>query len=499
MTTPAIGYVPIPDPAPAAAAAQPAAAGAIPDINYADFIFGVLESSVGAIEMGAQAIAGDLVGLILGSMILQVFFAIQLTILAFKFTLDGDYLESVSDFIKLVAIYIIVISVMRLWEDIGFGIIDFVTSLIIGAIGGAADGLAGMTGGRSLGLAGSEGPVQLITAMMPALEDVFTDIRRQAGAAVDTAREGVGWGQWLLAIVTARASGEADPITTAILLAILNLIAGLLLKAILLITVVILLIYIFAGWFKAMLGAAFAPIALMVVPIDKGRMASGALSFILSGIGAFAFSLAVGLIGLGMLIAGAQRMLTFVQQNSAALAAPDALNAGASMNLMLLLLMIGLSTMVLLIIFNAKSWGAEFFGGSAFSMESKSMRGAAASGARGAATADKAGAVAGGKALGKAWNAVTGGGSSGGGGGSAAPSGGGFTPITPVPNRGGSQGASGPGLAQGSAGARGLPSPGGGIRSSYGGGGGGAFRPSSKSRFNKNNVTDVVDKSKTKG
>lgn len=487
--------MPIPDPAPAAAAAaaQPAAAGAIPDINYADFIFGVLESSVGAIETGAQAIAGELVGLILGTMILQVFFAIQLTILAFKFTLDGDYLESVSDFIKLVAIYIIVISVMRLWEDIGFGIIDFVTNLILGAIGGAASALApGVTLDTS-------SPVNLITSMMPALEGVFTDIRRQAGAAVDTAREGVGWGQWLWAIVTARASGEADPITTAILLAILNLIAGLLLKAILLITVVILLIYIFAGWFKAMLGAAFAPIALMVVPIDKGRMASGALSFMLSGVGAFAFSLAVGLIGLGMLIAGAQRMVTFVQQNSAALAAPDALNAGASMNLMLLLLMIGLSTMVLLIIFNAKSWGAEFFGGSAFSMESKSMRGAAASGARGAATAGKAGAVAGGKALGKAWNAVTGGGSSGGGGGGAAPSGGGFTPITPVPNRGGSQGASGPGLAQGSAGARGLPGPGGGMRSSYGGGGGGAFRPSGKSRFNKDNVTDVVDKSKTKG
>lgn len=375
MTTPQIGYVPIPGPAPAAAAAQPAAAGAIPDINYADFIFGVLESSVGAIEMGAQAIAGDLVGLILGSMILQVFFAIQLTILAFKFTLDGDYLESVSDFIKLVAIYIIVISVMRLWEDIGFGIIDFVTNLILGAIGGAASALApGVTVDTS-------SPVNLITSMTPQLEGVFTNIRRQAGAAVDTAREGgAGWGQWLWATVTARARGAVDPITTAILLAILNLIAGLLLKAILLITVVILLIYIFAGWFKAMLGAAFAPIALMVAPIDKGRMASGALSFMLSGIGAFAFSLAVGLIGLGMLIAGAQRMVTFVQQNSAALAAPDALNAGASMNLMLLLLMIGLSTMVLLIIFNAKSWGAEFFGGSAFSMESKSMRGAVASG-----------------------------------------------------------------------------------------------------------------------
>lgn len=497
--------MPIPDPAPAAAAAaaQPAAAGAVPDINYADFIFGVLESSVGAIETGAQAIAGELVGLILGTMILQVFFAIQLTILAFKFTLDGDHLESVSDFIKLVAIYIIVISVMRLWEDIGFGIIDFVTSLIIGAIGGAADGLAGMTGGESLGLAGSAGPVQLMTAMMPALEGVFTNIRRQAGAAVDTARDGVGGWQWLRAIVTANATGAANPITTAILLAILNLIAGLLLKAILLITVVILLLYIFAGWFKAMLGAAFAPIALVVAPIDKGRMASGALSFMLSGIGAFAFALAVGLVGLGMLIAGAQHMVTFVQQNSAALAAPDALNAGASMNLMLLLLMIGLSTMVLLIIFNAKSWGAEFFGGSAFSLESKSMRGAAASvaggGGKGKGGGKGAGAVAGGKALGKAWNAVTGGGSSGGGGGGAAPSGGGFTPITPVPNRGGSQGASGPGLAQGSAGARGLPGPGGGMRSSYGGGGGGAFRPSGKSRFNKDNVTDVVDKSKTKG
>lgn len=294
----------------------------------------------------------------------------------------------------------------------------------------------------------------------------------------------------------------------AALLTIFNIVAGFAVIAVMLLTLAVLLIYMFAGWFKAMLGLAFAPLVIILFPLDKGRMASGALSFILGGIGSFVFSMAVGLVGMGMMLAGAERMLELVRGVSASVAQGDAgavadmaqVGSVASMNAVMLLLMLVMSVLILFLVFNAKNWGAEFFGSSSFSMDSKTMRSAAASGIRGAGRAG-AGAFRG-AATGASKLMDKFGGGGGGRSESAlgtAPSGGGFTPITPVPNRGGSQGASGPGLAQGSAGARGLPSPGGGMRSSYGGGGGGAFRPSGKSRFNKDNVTDVVDKSKTKG
>ena len=181
----------------------------------------------------------------------------------------------------------------------------------------------------------------------------------------------------------------------AALLTIFNIVAGFAVIAVMLLTLSVLLIYMFAGWFKAMLGLAFAPLVIILFPLDKGRMASGALSFILGGIGSFVFSMAVGLVGMGMMLAGAGRMLELVRGVSASVAQGDAgavadmaqVGSVASMNAVMLLLMLVMSALILFLVFNAKNWGAEFFGSSSFSMDSKTMRSAAASGIRGAGRA----------------------------------------------------------------------------------------------------------------
>ena len=188
----------------------------------------------------------------------------------------------------------------------------------------------------------------------------------------------------------------------AALLTIFNIVAGFAVIAVMLLTLSVLLIYMFTGWFKAMLGLAFAPLVIILFPLDKGRMASGALSFILGGIGSFVFSMAVGLVGMGMMLAGARRMLELVRGVSASVAQGDAgavagmaqVGSVASMNAVMLLLMLVMSALILFLVFNAKNWGAEFFGSSSFSMDSRTMRSAAASGIRGAGRAGKSAAGA---------------------------------------------------------------------------------------------------------
>ncbi|MCX8017216.1 MAG: hypothetical protein N2690_04870, partial [Rhodocyclaceae bacterium] len=130
------------------------------------------------------------------------------------------------------------------------------------------------------------------------------------------------------------------------------------------------LVYMFAGWIKAMLGVAFSPIALVVVPLDRGRMLGNVIGFVLGALATYAFSLAVGLIGLNMLTTGAAKVVEAVR---AASNNPDAalFGGGAAYSLGFSMMSLMLSVLVLLVVYNAKHWGAEFFGSAAFDMTNR--------------------------------------------------------------------------------------------------------------------------------
>lgn len=141
-------------------------------------------------------------------------------------------------------------------------------------------------------------------------------------------------------------------------------------------TMAILLLYIFMGWIKAMLGIAFMPFTLMVFPLDKGRMLSGALSFCLGAVASFVFSLAVGLMGLAALLTGAEAIKAATIRAGQAVAggaAPSGIEI-SGLGLAMAIMMAILSALILLVVFNAKSWGAEFFGSSSFDVSMPRMR-----------------------------------------------------------------------------------------------------------------------------
>lgn len=154
-------------------------------INYGDFFFSILTEMINGIEDGAQAIAASLIGLIDENNILEIIFAIQLSFLAFKFTLDGDYLETASDFIKLVAVYIIILSVLANWDAIGFGFVHFVIGLLVGALTAGAGALSG----GALNVEGVSNPVDFVTGVKPQFIEVINDVRNQANSMLVAAQE----------------------------------------------------------------------------------------------------------------------------------------------------------------------------------------------------------------------------------------------------------------------------------------------------------------------
>lgn len=166
-------------------------------------------------------------------------------------------------------------------------------------------------------------------------------------------------------------SGAVSALSNKLTSAALDLLAFLVLwiaKAIMYSALIVILIYIFAGWIKALLGAAFAPISLVMLPIDNGRMLSGVVGFILGSIGTYAFSLAVGMLMLNMFNKGAESMVNAISQRT-----DVTLTESSTFALGFALLGVLLSVMMFLVVTNAKNWGSEFFGSASFDMSSRTL------------------------------------------------------------------------------------------------------------------------------
>lgn len=161
-------------------------------------------------------------------------------------------------------------------------------------------------------------------------------------------------------------------------------------KSVMSLVILAILIYMFAGWIKAMLGAAFAPIALVMAPLDRGRLFGSSVGFVMGGIASYAFTLATGLLMLKMFTVGADKMLQALAQHGV-----STLTGTATYAMGFAIMALLLSIMMLLVVFNAKNWGAEFFGSAAFDMSSRVLNQAL-----GKAVA--AGSIKGGKIAGRA-------------------------------------------------------------------------------------------------
>lgn len=216
-----------------------------------------------------------------------------------------------------------------------------------------------------------------------------------------------------------------DKLVDGLGMAFLDMIAwGLLFmaKSFMYVTLMVILVYMFAGWLKAVLGAAFAPIALVASPLDRGSLLSGAIRFIMGAIATYAFSLVIGLMSIGILNKGAQAVLNAIAKNPATTLTDT---AGYSLGFSLMALL--LSVLLLIVTLNARHWGAEFFGVGAFGFP----------GVRGAGVRlpnrGKGGGGGGGNPSGGGGGSPSGGGgpSSGGGGGGGSP-----RSVTPIGPRG---------------------------------------------------------------
>ncbi|MCX8016311.1 MAG: hypothetical protein N2690_00205 [Rhodocyclaceae bacterium] len=139
-------------------------------------------------------------------------------------------------------------------------------------------------------------------------------------------------------------------------------------KCIVYIALIYILVYMFAGWIKAMLGLAFSPIGILLLPLDKGRFLINVGFYIAGALATYAFALAVGIIALAMFAAGADivvRVSTSVQQSGASGDELRMYSLGFALAVILL------SVLVIQVVINAKHWGAEYFGTRAFDMGMK--------------------------------------------------------------------------------------------------------------------------------
>ncbi|MCX8016312.1 MAG: hypothetical protein N2690_00210 [Rhodocyclaceae bacterium] len=138
------------------------------------------------------------------------------------------------------------------------------------------------------------------------------------------------------------------------------------------ISLICVLVYMFAGWIKAMLGVAFSSIGVLLLPLDRGRFLSGVAFYVAGAIATYAFSLAVGIIVLAMFAAGADVM---VQASIAAQGSGASRSSVAMYSLGFALAVMLLAILIMLVVVNAKHWGVEYFGTRAFDMGMKAPRG----------------------------------------------------------------------------------------------------------------------------
>lgn len=138
-------------------------------MEYITFIFDTLTEMVTSVETGSKALSASIISTLKTAQVLQILFAIQFSIMVFRFVLDRDGFVFLTGFIRNVAVYIIVLSALNNWSTLGFGFVTFFDSVVTTSMSSAASALSGkeISGSNATGL---------LTSMKTAFDGEFDRI-----------------------------------------------------------------------------------------------------------------------------------------------------------------------------------------------------------------------------------------------------------------------------------------------------------------------------------
>jgi hypothetical protein len=319
--------------------------------NYSlfDLVFKSLEGMLSSLTTGTTAIANQIISLGTQYNVLLLLFGLQASWLAVRLVIESDGFDVVTSFVRQIALYAVIFAALNNWSGLGFGLVNFANGWMTGAVVNASGSL---TGGQAI--ASSVGnPVQALGAVQTVFSEKYKRLREEMEKRQKSVAEEVNnksnWNN-LFKI------GDKFWAAVAVFIATLILdVANLFLWA----TMAFLVLFMFVGWIKALFGAAFGPFALYLLPLDRGRLLTTATSFILGGIGTYAFSLVIVMLTMNMFTTGAELAIKGTAANKSELADRDLAFAISLILLSILMLMVALL---------AKNWGAEFFGTMSFDL-----------------------------------------------------------------------------------------------------------------------------------
>jgi len=321
-------------------------------------LFKIIETLVSSISNGTEAIATQIISLGQEYNILAILFAIQTSFLAFRLVLDDDGFDVVTDFIRQIALYTIIFAVLNNWSGFGFGLVNFANSWMTGAVVGASATLTGAN--VNINVDEINDPVSAFSSIKRMFLDKSEKIIIESIDRMKKLQEELQKDPSYSLI-------EIDDLLFAALLLFAAVLALIIANIVLWATIGYIILFMFIGWLKALFGAAFGPLALYMLPIDRGRLLSTATSFILGGVGIYAFSLVIAMLTMNMFLAGSEFVLGKIGTSGS-------LSEAASRDLLFATVMVLMSILMLMVVFFARDWGAEFFGTASFDLPKVSFK-----------------------------------------------------------------------------------------------------------------------------
>jgi len=320
------------------------------NISYADIFFDLVFKTIGtliiSISTGTETIATEIIRLGGEYNVLPILFAIQSSVLAFRLVMEDDGFDVVTSFIRQVALYTIIFAVLSNWSNMGFGLVNFANGWMTGAVINSGAVLAG---GSKISIDVTN-PVSAFDAMREVFNSKFLTIRKEMDARKKNLYKDMSGEEWGWTAIFKNGDAFA-----AFLIYIVTMLVMTIADIILWTTNGFIVLFMFVGWMKSLFGAAFGPLALYMLPIDRGRLLSTAVSFILGGIATYAFSLVISMLTMNMFVTGSDLVLKEI-------GTATSMKEAASRDLVFAACMVLMSLLMLMVVFMAKNWGAEFFG-----------------------------------------------------------------------------------------------------------------------------------------
>jgi len=341
--------------------------------TFFELVFKTIETLISSVSAGTESIANSIISLGNDYNVLPILFAIQSSILVFKLVMDDDGFDVVTGFIRQIALYTIIFAVLNNWNNYGFGLINFANGWMTGAVVNAS---ATITGGAKIS-GNMTDPVSAFSYIQNMYSSKFLKLKEDINNRLDNLYKelhgdslsekiaGKESNSIVKNIVRFFTNGDAF---FAGLIDILSLILIDIANLILWAVIGFIILYMFIGWLKALFGAAFGPLAFYILPIDGGRLLSTAVSFILGGVGSYAFSLVIAMLTMNMFVAGSDLILNKI-------GSAKSMSEAASHNLLFSLSIMLLSIIMFMVTSYAKNWGAEFFGTMSYSLPHVRFRG----------------------------------------------------------------------------------------------------------------------------